>query len=336
MNKIIIKEIEDNDYEDIATFYSTFSDDSHTKECWIRRLQQWWDENPAYKYGHPRGVIAQVDGKIVGITCNFPTRMIWEGKPQIVINGSSWKVLPEYRKFSMDIWEKHREITKNYIMFNTTPNSFVRKLLITTKQQQLIVSKSFYYYFGHPQSIFSSTPMVIIAFLSKILIKCLVNLSNIKRLDIELQNKSLDNVKDKIDKLWVEHRDDFLYTNIRDSNYLRWISKSNEVLYVYKDGELQGFLILNIDQKKKIVILVDYWSKNLMDDAKPILRNLLSYFKDMNLVIPSFCPKLEYAAKSFFLVRRKNPNIGFIICSKPIIINFEKSFFCMLQGDYGM
>ena len=62
---IIIREIEDNDYENIATFYSTFSDDSKTKEFWIIRLRQWWDENPAYKYGHPRGVIAQVDGKII-------------------------------------------------------------------------------------------------------------------------------------------------------------------------------------------------------------------------------------------------------------------------------
>ncbi|MBP8689557.1 MAG: hypothetical protein BWX57_01145 [Tenericutes bacterium ADurb.Bin024] len=333
---IIIREIEDNDYENIATFYSTFSDDSKTKEFWIIRLRQWWDENPAYKYGHPRGVIAQVDGKIIGITCNFPTRMIWEGKPQIVINGSSWKVLPEYRKFSMDIWEKHREITKDYIMFNTTPNSFVRKLLITTKQQEFIVSKSFYYYFGHPQSIFRSTPMVVIAFFSKILVKSLVNLSIFIRKDIQLQNKSLDNVKDKIDNLWVEHRNDFLYTNIRDSNYLRWISKSKEILYVYKHNELQGFLILDKDPRKKIVILVDYWSKNLMEDAKHIIKNLLSYYKDMNLVIPSFCPKLEYSARGYFLVRRKKSNIGFIICSKQITINFDKSFLCMLQGDYGM
>ena len=333
---VVIREIEDYDYEDIATFYSIFSNDSQTKEFWIRRLLLWWDDNPAYKYGHPRGVIAQVDGKIVGITCNFPTRIIWEGKPQIVINGSSWKVLPEYRKFSIDIWEKHREITNNYIMFNTTPNSFVRKLLVTTKQQELNVTKSYYYYFGFPKSLFHSLSLIAISSISKIMVKGAVKLSNLKERDIELKIIPIDYVKNEIDKLWIEHRNDFLYTNIRDSAYLKWISSKNDVLFVYLRKEFKGFLIFNIDPQKREVMLVDFWSNDLMEYAKPITNKIITYYEQMNLVIPSFCPKLEKACRVFLLLRRKNTKTGFIIKSDQIPIKFEKSFLTKLQGDYGM
>jgi len=98
-----IKEIQGSDYDNIAYFLSEFPDDNLSLSEWKKKLYYWWNENPAYSDDHIRGLILLYGENIVGFVGNIPTKMIWDGEEKIVINGTTWRVLPEHRKKSMEL-----------------------------------------------------------------------------------------------------------------------------------------------------------------------------------------------------------------------------------------
>jgi len=331
-----IKEIQDSDYDNIAFFLSEFPNDNLSLTEWKKRLYYWWNENPAYSDKHLRGLILLFGDNIVGFTANIPTKMIWDGEEKIVINGTTWRVLPEHRKKSMELWFKHRDLTSDIIYFNTTPNELVRNILRKLNFFEYKPFKYWFYYFGHFQSLIHYPIVNIGIFLFKLLEKGIVNSLYLFHSDVVLKN-DISPLEDKIiDELWKKHKNDFLFTNVRDSSYIKWIKKTKQVLYVSYKGEIIGYIILHIDDIKKSVILVDYWSKELVYLAKPILHNLLRKYSNMNIIIPSFNVQFERAAKNLLLIKRKSSQTGFIYNAKYKPIDLEKSFLCMLQGDYGL
>ena len=331
-----IKEIQDSDYDNIAFFLSEFPNDNLSLTEWKKRLYYWWNLNPAYSNNHIRGLILLYGENIVGFAGNIPTKMIWDGEEKIVINGTTWRVLSEHRKQSMELWFKHRELTSDYIYFNTTPNEFVKVLLRKLNFYEYRITKYWFYYFGCSQTLIHYPIVNIGIFLFKLLERGIVNSLNLFHRDVVLKNDISPLEEEIIDELWNKHKNDFLFTNIRNSSYIKWIKKTKQVLYVSYKKEIIGYIILRIDDKKKSIILVDYWSKDLVCLAKPIIINILKKYNNMNVIIPSLNIQFEKAAKNLLMIKRKCPKVGFIYNAKCKPIDPDKSFLCMLQGDYGM
>ena len=332
----IIKEVVDSDYNNLAHFLSSFPGDNLSLNKWEKRLYYWWNENPAYTKNLIRGVILLYDENIVGFAGNIPNKMVWNGEEKIVINGTTWRVLPEHRKQSMELWFKHRELTSDYIYFNTTPNEFVKVLLRKLSFYEYRITKYWFYYFGCSQTLIHYPIVNIGIFLFKLLERGIVNSLNLFHRDVVLKNDISPLEEEIIDELWNKHKRDFLFTNVRDSSYIKWIKKTKQVLYVSYKGDIIGYIILHIDDKKKSIMLVDYWSKDLVYLAKPIIINILKKYSNMNVILPSLNIQFEKAAKNLLMIKRKCPKVGFIYNAKCKPIDPDKSFLCMLQGDYGM
>jgi hypothetical protein len=140
----------------------------------------------------------------------------------------------------------------------------------------------------------------------------------------------------EVDKLWSLHKDDFQFTNVRDSQYLNWMSKSKTFYYIYCKNEMKGFITLNTylnTYNEKSVMLVDYWCPDIANYAKPILNFLLMKYKDYNLVIPSYNKKFRFAAMSCLLIKRKCPNLDLVHFGKEKPIKHDRCFLTMMQGN---
>jgi hypothetical protein len=335
-NDIHIREIQDSDYDRIADFHSTFPGDNNTSDKWKKLINYWWDENPAYSKGYPRGVVALKDDKMIGFTGNIPTRMLLSGKEIVASNGTTWRVLPEYRRISMDIAHKNDELTYRYVQFNTSANELVCKMLKIAKWSQYTCADDLYYYLGNSQCISKSKIIHFMAILQKILVVSLNSLLMILPKQVLIRADSKNAMLEEVDKLWSLHKDDFQFTNVRDSRYLDWISKSKTIYYVYYKNEMKGFIILNTylnTYGEKSVMLVDYWCPGIANYAKPILNFLLRKYKDYNLVIPSYNKKFRKAAMSCLLIRRKSLNLDLIHFGKEKPVKYERCFLTMMQGN---
>ncbi len=333
MSNVFIREITDNDYEDIARYHSSFPEEDRTYQQWLDRIKYWWDENPAYYKGHPRGVLAIENNRIIGMTSNIPTRMVLDGKEIIVINGSSWRVLPEYRKYSMDIWDKHRELTKDFILFNTTAIPQVVKLLKYLKFTEFQVADKWYYYFGDSESVQKGIKLKILGFGQKNYNRILniINTTNNKGIKI-----SISATDDEIDGLWNKTKDRYSFTNTRDSSYLKWVGKTKIIVYFYKFGILAGFVILHYSNQKNILTLVDYWGNEILDYFAQIVRYIIAQNQDTNIMIPIYSNRIEKCLKKKMLIMRKINKKAYFKVPKNIQINLDNSKMNLLQGDYGL
>jgi hypothetical protein len=338
-NDINIREIQDADYDRIADFHSTFPDDNLSSDEWKNLLKFWWDQNPAYSKGYPRGAVALKDNKVIGFTGNIPTRMLWSGKEILVSNGTTWRVLPMYRKISMVISDKNNELTRGFVKFNTTANELVQKLLVIYKWSQFTCAEDFYYYLGNSQSVSKPKIYHIIAILQKIFAAPLNSLFMMLPKKVFIRADVNDTMLKEVDKLWRLHKDEFQFTNVRDSRYVNWVSKlkTKTIYSIYYENEMKGFVILSTylnTYKEKSIMLVDYWCPDLANYAKPILNFLLRNYKDYNLAIPAYNQKFRKAAMSCLLIKRnKSQDLDFIHFGKEKPIEYDKSFLTMMQGN---
>ena len=335
-NDIHIREIQDSDYDRIVDFHSTFPEDNRSSDEWKKLINYWWDQNPAYSKGYPRGVVALKDNKIIGFTGNIPTRMLWSGKEIVVSNGTTWKVLPEYRRISMNIAGKNDELVHGYVKFNTSATKLLHKLFVYAKWSQYTCADDCYYYLGNSKRLSKSKIIHIMAILQKILVVPLNSLLMILPKQVLIRADVKNTMLEEVDKLWSLHKDEFQFTNVRDSRYLNWMSKSKTIYYIYYKNEMKGFIILNTylnTYKEKSVMLVDYWCSDIANYAKPILNFLLRNYKDYNLVIPSYNKKFRRAAMSCLLIKRKSPNLDLFHFGKEKPIEDDKCFLTMMQGN---
>jgi len=331
-----ISVLQDQDLSTLCRFLSEFPGVNTSPEQWMLRLHNWWDDNPAFKLGHIRGVVLRVNGNIVGFTGNIPTRMIWNDEEITVISGTTWRVLAEFRKYSMDLWLKHRELTSDCVYFNTTPSALVRKLLRALKFIRLPQPAYWNYYFGAPGSLINSPVQKGLATLQKSYsnLRCRIRLKT--KGEFRLVEGSEMNDDNLIDRLWHNSRSSFSFTNLRDSRYLRWIQKTQRVCYVFKNDALMGYLAFNFDTTINTMVLVDIWPSSTISEIARIFPILLQRYRSYNLIIPSYSAEFDKIRFRYMLARRRNPNEAYVSFGKSGPYDHSRSFFTMLQGDYGL
>lgn len=336
MTRVLIRELQSSDYQSLAIFNSNFPGDTRSETEWLARFKYWWDENPAYFTDHIKGVVLINDNEIVGCALNIPTRMLWGGKEVLVVSGTTWRVLPSYRKYSMDLWLEHRELTKDLVYFNTTPNETVKRMLKVLKFSNFQVAHTWFYYFGAPSIMVNSKVIHIGLNIIKCLTTCMIQVRRNFYKKLTFKVVTDEQQFDELHQLWIAHRADFEFTNVRDKRYLKWISESKLIIMIKENQNLLGYLILNENIEKKTVILVDYWGGNVKFYAKQIIIFMLWQYNEYNVIIPSYSPQFSVAAKLSLMIPRKSPSEGFVFQGKEIALQQNRCFFNMLQGDYGM
>ena len=345
-----IREITPNDYETLAQFNSNFDSGERSKEDWIARFKHWWDNNPAFCDGWIRGYILLYNNLVVGAVASFPTYMLLDGKVIRVFNGTSWRVLNEYRKWSMDLWLRNRDFSDSYISFNTTPADNIIPLI---KQFGYIAIPDFgnyisFYILDLRKLLISYSFILVKVFLPLINKMCLI----IQRLHIHLPKTKfitqiINNDDPRIDLLWNKTKDIYNFTNVRNLEYMKWIGKNRKIISIEQDNELIGFSILTEIKSEKYkyqeLSMDDLWFNpnfRVEDVLSSIIKFTIQYAKENKISLikfPHLNGEIANSYKKIGLFQKKHSYNYFIKMPKHSSLDsLSKRFFSMLQGDYGV
>ncbi len=132
-----VRSVAPNDYTCLARFLSSFADETRSEGFWIRRFNLWWDANPAFWEGIPRGWVLWVNNAIKGFLGNVPSQVQLSGRTLTAFGVTTWRVLPAYRSHSLRLLHQALRCAKGSILFDTTPSDGVVRILERLKFHRL-------------------------------------------------------------------------------------------------------------------------------------------------------------------------------------------------------
>jgi hypothetical protein len=335
MNDITIRPVKETDIAKLADFLSEFPEEQRSTQTWMARLQYWWFQNPACKPGHIGGVILLYQNRIVGFTGNIPTKMLWMGSEETVISGTTWRVLPRYRKYSMDLWFAHRDLTRDFVYFNTTATPEVQKLLGRMGYSSYTFAGRNYYYFSAPGQIhIHPLPGIILYALTRV---TSLKIRYAKHRNNALQIKAInpDTIGNELDELWQRTRHLYQYTNVRNSDTIKWQVRNKMLHYVYDHEQLKCFFLMY--KADDSLYLADIWGEDLEKYFHSIISFLIDiYGSTSKLILPSYSTFMEAEYKRMLLLPgREIQNTCYLYYDKKRFeFNADMSYFTLLQGDY--
>jgi hypothetical protein len=319
-----ISEIFHENYGELAKFLADFPNDRWNEAFWLDRLNFWWDRNPAFSGNLPRGWALREKNKIVGFIGNMPAKFQLFGKETIVCNGTTWRVLPAFRKNSMSLFSKLLDYSKGSILFDNTPASHVIPVL------EISGFKPLPGFEGHNKSV--------------------LKLSN------HTPNKEIFNVKQIIksdssfDSLWRRTKRACPNTNVRTSDVIDWYLKDKNqkkiIFGYYKNNKLAGYIILKIEIKnrQKLFECMDLWVEPR--DKEKIVKSLINCSIDyaqknkMSFIIfPHFTEDIGNCLKKLGIFEEA-------LCARKYYFKAEEkilkkitkknTYFAGFQGDRGL
>ncbi|MBT3192878.1 MAG: hypothetical protein HN341_10020 [Verrucomicrobia bacterium] len=129
MTKVEIREVHEADVAGVATFLAEFPGSRRRRSEWLERMGSWWDRNPAFVPGWPRGWMLTASARVVGFIGAIPTLMIVAGMQRPVCNAAAWYVSDGFRPHSLKLFRKLLHHFERDVVFDTTPNRRVVRLL---------------------------------------------------------------------------------------------------------------------------------------------------------------------------------------------------------------
>lgn len=350
-----------NDYEELASFLSTFPGVASSCVSWHARLRWWWDNNPAFSEDLVRGWTLRAEGKIVGFLGSIPLRFMADGRETIAFAGTTWRVLPEYRGLSFALKQRQMKDRKGSMQFATTPtpnNAALLKLLrnhdlgqwqggphhsfVVTDFRRVLRRK-----FGDGQicrlAALASLPFA--ALLQSFLLRNLRRPKSLHAHEIAKAGQAFDD-------LWNRTRRVYRNTNVRGSRELNWYCSSTlggeKMLWGCYAGDLLiGFMILLADDQPGMKLLgcVDLWLDPAWDQIE-IVRALVSKTvecaraRHLDLVVfPHFNHKIANCYRSLGLLRRPAWHRREFVTGPTEILDAmtpENTYFVGAQGDQGL
>lgn len=351
MKSVVIRKLQSSDYQSLAIFNSRFPGDTRNDMEWLARFKYWWDENPAYDESWIRGFVLVSSDRIVGFVGSFPT--FFKAGDEIVkaFNGTTWRVSEDFRKYSIDLWEKNREISKDYFSFNTTPTPDVSKLITLMGYERYgFVNDKASFLIGNDEFLaqfFSGRLPVIIKNIGSCILRLWqfrLNLLSSDDLKVKLEPMNHDDLVD----LWTRTKDQFSHTNVRNHEAVEWYSRNKRIKYVYLGDTLIAYGIYLLTYPNQRIgcyaTLVDFWYDfkfKLSIIINALIKSDISLLNQDNSLSTIRYPhytqdfarimirigmlKYRYHSTSYF--RRANRKKPFSISSS--------SYYTLLQGDFG-
>jgi hypothetical protein len=258
-----------DDYDELSRFLGAFPDDSTGEVLWRRRFNLWWEANPSFGPETPRGwVLKNANGKIVGFLGNIPRRFRASGKDVRGYCATTWRVLPEFRNSSVQLYAEHLKAGAGTFLFNTTPNQSVVKVLDYLKYQSMAASRSGQTYLLpiNPSTVsgtyFQHAGMSSI--LSALGSAALRNVTHVPNALLTLKRdgkvRLIEGAMDYFDGLWNRTQDSVAYTSVRTSDQIAWMcfgeaarrktvfgfldDRGLEAFATFRDSEWRGLRVL--------------------------------------------------------------------------------------------
>jgi hypothetical protein len=350
MTDLRIREIKDSDYGSLGIFNARFPNDTLSAEKWQARFLHWWDYNPAYGSDWKRGFIMEHQGSIVGWVGSFPS--FFKANDQIIkaFNGTTWRVIPDYRQWSIDLWSYNRDVSTQYLSFNTTP---IEEIIPLIKKFQ---------YRLHPWgdskvSIVTTDPAKLlryrlpskyswmfkpIGFMLDFEQRLRLNRTIEKKLDVSFEIPS----DSDLESLWRDSQGNYQFTNVRDSKSVRWYSSNRVMLSLYDESRLVAWALFGQIEHHKYqtneLWLQDLWllsRADLTNVLKVLMVAIDEHARKLKVTlvrVPHFSSEMSIVIKSLGLKELAYNHTGYVRMSRDQDYGFDPdhSWFTMLQGDY--
>lgn len=113
----------------IARFLAGMDTHQRSEEYWYSNLCFWWQQNPCYQEGMPRGWILLASPGVVGLFGVIATEYWYQQQRYPALNGTTWVVHQEYRHQSLALFSRFSACKQQYILFDATPTPRVEKIL---------------------------------------------------------------------------------------------------------------------------------------------------------------------------------------------------------------
>lgn len=258
--------------EEIARFLSNFEGDTDGPDVWRLRLTFWWEQNPFYAQGLPKGWILRKDNQIAGFLGAIATDYIYNGKTYKALNATTWRVLDTDRTQSMSLFLEFFKHKNNYILFDTTPNDTVEKVLRFLEFNANTKISNIIFPLNHSKrnDIFNLAvnlwQHVNYFFLPK---------GNCRIVDINSDVK-LQPAPDRYKEFPVKDK---------NYEYLRWLCNKNPsrkvIGYFNKNDELSSFVVTEpaFVKKHNVLQVIDYF---IGDDNGTEVLSIINYITKIN------------------------------------------------------
>jgi hypothetical protein len=262
------------DYAQLAQFLATFPGETYAQDFWIRRFATWWDDNPAFDEGCVRGWVVRDDqGNTAGFIGNVPSLFQLQRRELRVFGGTTYRVLPANRNSSVRLYLAQIAAQGSALLFNTTPNPGVERVLDYLQFRSLPSHRSGRRFLvaidpgramrAHLRSRLEHLPDAIAG-----VPLALAQLPLRYRLrGAALEVRILQRADEAFDDLWSRTRDRYANTSIRSAAQVQWMCFANAdarrtLLGCYAGGSLSGFAIFGdtLWRGTRVLDLVDLWT----------------------------------------------------------------------------
>ena len=274
------------DYPRLAHFAATFDDETRDEKFWFQRFGLWWDENPSFREGVPRGWILWDEGEIKGFLGNVPNEFLLNGKTVTALSTTTWRVLPTHRNHSLKLFFAAMRAAKGSIFFDTTPSpdavAVVKGLKFELFPYNANPVKSFIVV--NAKRVLQSRGLGAAAWLGAPALR----LGQSVRLRLggaaeRMSVRLLTQADASFDHLWQRTKNRYANTNVRSAAAINWQSfgtaASRKFLFGCYNGErLVGYLIATrgVRNELKVAACVDVW---LDPEFSSALGNLLQFVR---------------------------------------------------------
>ena len=342
--KTEVSTVTEKDYPALARFLSSTEEPSRGEDFWKARLLFWWDENPAFSPELERGWALREDEALLGFIGRIPTLFQRSGKVVTVFNVTTWRVLPACRNQSMKLLFQFLKASGGRILFDTTPDTNVAKILERSGFTPLSLDNPRYSFTVlNPEKIFPK--LLALPFrlwqqfrLRKLKGEAFKGSRLVKKADVSF------------DEFWARTRERYQNTNVRTSKVLHWYCFGNqnrrkELFGYYQKGQLQGYAVCwgRETKQRREFECVDLWVDFMEDKIiKSLVRAILDYAKENSfdlVVFPHFDSHLAGAFKRCGLFQRKilrGDRYVKMDAGSEGFLDPRHSYFVSLQGDYGL
>lgn len=259
-----IRTVNPSDYGAIAEFLDKFLGLSYSPSSWLRRMNHWWDANPAFSLQLERGWWLEHEGRVVGFLGVIPRLVDTPDGIGISSNTTTWWVLPEHRKLSLGLFT--RSLSQPAVAFiNTTPADSVVTVLKRLKfdpfpgeterrneslliiDHRRVVAEALS---RHSPRITRFAVSGAAAFLAPMARIGLGGGRNIHQGNGTLTSKVLAKADEQFDRLWESRPTKGTFTAVRTSEVVNWSVSGNPnfartLIGCWHAGTLVGFAVLN-------------------------------------------------------------------------------------------
>jgi hypothetical protein len=265
-------------YEELAGFLATFPNDTNGEVFWRNRFHLWWEGNPSFAPGIPRGwVLRGADRRITGFLGNVPHQFSIAGTGKRVFCSTTWRVLPEHRGGSIRLVLAHIRAGEGTLLFNTTTGPTTVKVFEYLRFRSIPSTSSGRTYLL-PIAVSDTAraylrdvnkPAIIASVVAAVL--KMASLPSALRLGLTRSSEVcvVERAGAAFDSLWERTSARVCYTSVRTAEQINWIcfggaDQRKTLLGYFENGVLRGFSIFCDARWRglRVFELFDVWTES--------------------------------------------------------------------------